>query len=200
MFAKSIFSIKQQALSKFKLFNQKLQLPEKWKGGRIEKWSIFWQSLFLDYRTVAEDTIKSVKTKPVKALFITSGLGLMIAAMQNNPDEAAFYDQLIQSTNTLVMVGEPIKNPLSDNYVRYLTKSSNQELLRRTDLIFFSIMWMADYNNDCKIYFAQCKYLKPQYATFHKRIIDVGLFGTWLNLKLKMKDYDINPKEWDETN
>ncbi|XP_071038874.1 mitochondrial import inner membrane translocase subunit Tim29 isoform X2 [Parasteatoda tepidariorum] len=144
------------------------------------------------------DTVQESSAKPRKAFIITSGLGLLLAAMKMNPDEQSFYDRQLQCITELSMVGDPIRNPAAENHLTYLTRCQNQGLLRKVDLLFFSLIWEADYNNECNIYPAQCKYLQPKYFTFYQRIVDVGLFGFWINLKLKMRDFDVNPEEWNE--
>ncbi|XP_035218537.1 mitochondrial import inner membrane translocase subunit Tim29-like [Stegodyphus dumicola] len=121
---------------------------------------------------------------------------MLFAALKSNPGERSFYDQLISCITDLAMVADPIRNPQAEKHVRFLTQCHNQGLLRCIDFAFFTLMWTADYSKDCDMYSAQCKYLKPKYFSFHERIVDVGIFGTWLNLKLKMKDFDVNPNEW----
>lgn len=131
-------------------------------------------------------------------IFYIVGLGALFAAVKTNPDEQSFYDSLIKCITCLSMIGDPIRNPTSEQHIQFLTRCHNQGLLRKTDLIFFTLMWVADHSNDCAIYASQCKYLQPKYITFHERIIDVGVFGTWWNMKRKMIDFDINPNEWEE--
>ncbi|XP_054715174.1 mitochondrial import inner membrane translocase subunit Tim29-like [Uloborus diversus] len=181
---------------RFSLLQEKLKLPEKWKGGRVEQWSLFWQGMFLDYKTVATDVIQGAKNRPHKAVLVASGLGVLFTALKTNPDEQSFYDQILNCVCILAMVGDPIRNPKSEEHINYLVRYQNQSLLRRTDLLFFNLIWVADYPKNCGIYAAHCKYLKPHYLTFYQRIIDVGIFGTWWNMKLKMRDFDVNPSEW----
>lgn len=123
---------------------------------------------------------------------------MIFTAIQTNPDEQSFNDNLIECITTLTMVSDPIRSPTAEQHIQSLIRCQNQGLLRRTNLILLTIMWVADYSKDTDIYAAQCKYLQPRYLTFHERIIDVGLYGTWWNLKRKMIDYDINPNEWSE--
>lgn len=132
----------------------------------------------------------------MKYIKLILGLGVLYTALKTNPDEQSFYDRLTHNISHLAMVGDAIRNPSAEQHVTYLSRCENQGLLRRTDLMFFTLMWIADYPKDCNIYAAQCKYLKPSFLTFHNRIIDIGLFGTWLNMFLKMRDFDINPEEW----
>ncbi|GBN19536.1 hypothetical protein AVEN_10001-1 [Araneus ventricosus] len=156
----------------------------------------FWLAMIADYKSVGMDVINGAKERPKKAVLIASGLGVMFGALITNPDKHSFYDQHAKNSSALIVVSDPIRNPAAEEHITYLTRCENQGLLRRTDLLFFSLMWVADYDNNCDVYAKQCKYLRPKFLTFYQRIIDVGLFGMWLNLKLKMKDFDINPSEW----
>lgn len=122
----------------------------------------------------------------------------MQGAVLTNPDEQDFHDNLVNCITSLATVADVIRNPASEQHIQYLIRCENQGLLRTTNLIFFSLVWAADYSKDVDIYAAHCKYLTPKYTTFHERIIDVGIFGTWWNLKRKMVNYDVNPSEWNE--
>lgn len=156
----------------------------------------FLGRLLTDYKIAGAEIIEDGKQTPRKTIAILAGLAALFGAMKTNPDEYSFRDQLVLRTNELAMISDEIKNPLSDNHIRYLTTCYNQGLIRRLNLIFFSVMWVGDYNSDCNLYAAECSYLKPRYVTFYDRVIDVGLYGQWWNMKRKMKDMDINPDEW----
>ncbi|KAG8197065.1 hypothetical protein JTE90_004332 [Oedothorax gibbosus] len=196
MYAKRLLGIKELIKRRFSLLGERFQLPEKYKGGRIERWSLYWQGMFMDYKCVAVDVIQEAKDRPFKAILISSGLGILYTALKTNPDEQSFNDHLTHNISDLSLVADSIRNPSAENHVNYLTRCENEGLLRRTDLLFFTLMWVADYPKDCNIYAAQCKYLSPSFLTFHNRIIDIGLFGTWLNMSRKMQDFDVNPEEW----
>lgn len=156
----------------------------------------FLGRLLTDYKIAGAEIIEDGKQTPRKTIAILAGLAALFGAMKTNPDEYSFRDQLVLRTNELAMISDEIKNPLSDNHIRYLTTCYNQGLIRRLNLIFFSVMWVGDYNSDCNLYAAECSYLKPRYVTFYDRVIDVGLYGQWWNMNRKMKDMDINPDEW----
>ncbi|GIY99268.1 uncharacterized protein CEXT_410801 [Caerostris extrusa] len=195
MFAKRLLTLPQSLTKRVGMLKQRIdQAPE---GSRLYRWRGFWMALLADYKSVGKDIIQDCKEKPKKAFIITSGLVAMVTAIKTNPKEHCFMDQHNKNRTTLLMVADPIRNPVAEKHNTYLTTCINQGLLRCSDLVFFSVMWIADYDKDCSIYATHCKYLRPQFLTFYRRIVDVGLFGTWINLRLKMKDFDINPNEWD---
>lgn len=156
----------------------------------------FLGRLLTDYKIAGSEIIEDGRQKPRKTIIVLTGLASLFAAMKTNPDEYSFQDQLVLHTDELAMLSDAIKNPESDNYIRYLTTCHNQGLLRRLNLIFFSVMWVDDYHSDCNLYAAECSYLKPRYITWYDRVIDVGVYGHWWNVNRKMKDMDINPDEW----
>ncbi|XP_067120621.1 uncharacterized protein [Centruroides vittatus] len=191
------FRILQKRLSNsFLAIKEKFKLPEKYKGGRIERWAEFWKVLFQDYKQVADDIVNESRTKPVKTLTIFGGIGLTAYAIKTNPDETDFRNQLLQYTNDIMILNDAIRNPTADNHMKYLNACVNEGTVRRLNLIAFSIIWIGNYHPDCQLYPSQCSYLKPQYLTFYQRIVDFGIFGQWIGMLQKMKDFDINPKEW----
>jgi hypothetical protein len=115
---------------------------------------------------------------------------------QYNPDETMFREQLLQSNAKLIQVGEPIRNPVSTQHIKWLEQCYNEGIMRRLNLGILSLIWLDNYNKDCSLYKAVCPYLKPRYMTFYERIVDIGFLGNWWLLELKMKDYDINEAEF----
>ncbi|GFY48065.1 uncharacterized protein TNIN_177731 [Trichonephila inaurata madagascariensis] len=195
--AKRILTLSQSVTNRLLLIKQRVdQAPQ---DSRLYRWRLYYVGLFTDYKNFGLEIKEFCQNKPKKALLTATGLATFFGAMKTNPNEHYFLDQHVRNSSALIMVADPIRNPAAEEYVVYLNRCLNQGLLRRTSCLFFSIMWVADYHKDCNIYPTQCKYLRPDFLYFYKRIIDVGVFGTWINLKLKMKDYDINPNEWKES-
>ncbi|GFS70444.1 uncharacterized protein NPIL_421211 [Nephila pilipes] len=198
-FIKRLLVLKERAdqtefAKRLRLLKQRIdQAPE---DSRLYRWRLFYVNLYADYKSFVLEIRDGCVNRPKKALLITTGFATLIGAMQTNPNEHSFFDQHAKNSSALIMVAEPIRNPAVEEHVTYLNRCINQGLLRRMDLLFFSLMWVADYHKECNIYSTQCKYLRPDFLTFYERIVDVGVFGSWINLILKMKDFDINPNEW----
>lgn len=123
-------------------------------------------------------------------------LGGCFYSSRHNPDETMFREQLIQSSIKLIQVGEPIRNPVSVQHIKWLEQCYNEGLIRRINLGILSLIWLDNYDRDCFLYKAVCSYLKPRYITFHERIVDVGFLERWWLLERKMKDYDVNEAEF----
>lgn len=176
----------------------RIKLPEKYKGGRLEKIGLYWKTLCEDYRIATRDIIEDAKNKPKKAAAVLCGLGLLGYAVKTNPDEQSFINEVASSANALLLLSDAIRNPLSDTHVHYLERCISKKVLRTVNLLVLTVIWEADYGPECDTFAARCSYLKPQYLTFHERVVDIGIAGVWLNLAYKMWDYDVNEREWAE--
>ncbi|KZS16507.1 Uncharacterized protein APZ42_017745 [Daphnia magna] len=166
------------------------------KGTRLEQWKKFWTVLYSDYRDVAVDTITSMKAKPKKAAAYLTGIGCVLYATETNPDARTYYEAMVKAADDAILVSEANLNPATDNRLCLIRQSYNEGTVRCLSLGLFSLIWLANYHQDCGIYPSQCKYLKPGIIGFHKRIIDVGFLGQWWNIHWYMKDFDINHNEF----
>ncbi|XP_078043630.1 mitochondrial import inner membrane translocase subunit Tim29 [Augochlora pura] len=175
---------------------QNFETPERLKGTFLERWGRYWRDVYIDYKDVAENLVKECKERPLKATTYTTLAALCIYLNKYNPDKSSFQEQLLQNTMKLIQVGEPIRNPVSENHVKWLEQCHNEGILRRLNLGILSIMWLDNYDEACSLYKSLCTYLQPQYITFHQRIVDIGILGKWWILEEKMKDYDINELEF----
>lgn len=167
----------------------------KFKG--IGKLNQYLESLWFDYKSVAEDTWASCKRRPVRASIVLSVMGLGGLAVKRQPSLVDFNDQLLAAQNQLIILSDAIRNPYSNQYVQDCVQLINSRRLNHWNLIFFSLLYETDYNADSGLYPAKCQYLTPSYwSILTERVIDVGVWGNWLNLRKRMKDFDINPDEW----
>ena len=132
-------------------------------------------------------------TKTERKLFHSlSGTGAFYYCAIHNPNEVSFRDQLINSALKILQVGEPIRNLDSVYYVKWLEQCYNEGIIRRINMGIISIIWLDNYDKCCSIYKSVCPYMKPEYFTFHRRIVDIGFLDTWWNLKNIMLNYDVN--------
>ncbi|KAL6257951.1 hypothetical protein P5V15_011549 [Pogonomyrmex californicus] len=176
------------------------EMPERIRGTFLERWAKYWHGLYIDYKDVAFDVAKDCRERPVRAAMYITVLGACFYSNRHNPDETMFREQLIQSSTKLIQVGEPIRNPISVQHVKWLEQCYNEGLIRRLNLGVLSLIWLDNYDKDCSSYKAVCPYLKPRYVTFYERIVDVGFLEKWWLLEKKMKDYDVNEAEFSVTN
>ncbi|XP_078574984.1 mitochondrial import inner membrane translocase subunit Tim29-like [Branchiostoma floridae x Branchiostoma japonicum] len=185
------------------LFLMKLRTPvsvlrfiDRFKGGRLERVALWAKTLLSDYGDVIVEAGKDMRKHPVRSSFLLAGITGAVYAYKTNPSYQSFQQALLHSSNDLLQLSNAIRNPTSDSHVQSLIGHMNDGTLRYTTLGVVSIVWTGDFHKDCNVYAAQCKYLKPQWLSFHERVADVGFCGRWLVLDQKMADFDVNSDEF----
>jgi hypothetical protein len=159
----------------------------------------FYGNVFDDYYHVTRDVIQDAKDFPRKAIVVGASLTTLLVAYKTSPTENDFHDQLNDANVELGLVDPVIRNQSSYEHVYALNQYRNQRILRHFNLFFVSFMWIQDFPSNCGLYPSQCQYLQPSYMSYiTDRIVDVGLFGRWRILDYKLKDFDVNPSEWQE--
>lgn len=191
MLSSRISSIK-NITKKLNGIGDKFQLPEKYKGTVIEKWTKYWKQVATDYKDVATDIVKSAYDRPKRAA-ILYGSGIFgYYCLKTNPTYQTYLAQLRQYQCDITFVAEPIRNPKAIEYLQLMERCHNQGTLKRISFGIFSILWIADYNDDLNLYKAVCPYLGPKIETFHTRIVDFGILDKWIFIERNLKDFDVN--------
>lgn len=149
-----------------------------------------------DYRAVAIDTLEDMKARPIKSSVYISLITTAVALLKTNPGEREFHSRLTEHVTELTLVGDRIRNPKSEATVNQLAQYANDGRLKCYNIGFCTLMCLQSYSSEVNVYSAHCKYTEPHWMEFHKTIIDVGVFGRWRKLEEAMKDFDINPDEW----
>lgn len=169
----------------------KFTLPEKYKGTIVENWSRYWSQLFIDYGEVFAGVGTTIRTKPIKsAIYAATGAGVYFCA-KKNPSQVDFMIQLRNLNADLVLVDPKCHNPKSAQYLTNVERNLNLGLIRNVNLGVCSVMWLADYDAELSLYKATCSYTGIRYLQFTDRVIDVGFWGKWWNLRKQMIDYDV---------
>ena len=178
---------------------ERFALPEKWKGGRIEKYVNYWKSVATDYSEATQDIIKGAKNKPLKAtIYSTTALSLFYLS-KTKPNEHNFRDAYVRMHHELTLLPESIKNPKSQIQRDLVTRCENEGTLRFTNLGIATLVWRDNYDSKVGLFSAQCEYLQPSYKEIvTDRVVDFGINNRWTVLEKSMKDFDINSEEWDE--
>lgn len=177
----------------------KLVIPYRIRNGRLKSMFDYLEQVSDDYYAVGKDVIQDCKDRPVRASIIASFLTGSVIAFKTNPTMESYYDQLIVNQNEMVMVNPIVRNTFSYDYLFNQWQMSNTSSLRRLNLLFFSILWKADFPHSSGLYTANCKYLQPKYISYlTEKVVDIGFLGRWWILAQSLKDFDINPDEWSE--
>lgn len=158
----------------------------------------YFANIYNDYRTVAVEAAQDAKQHPLKTSVYVALLSVTAYFMKTNPSKRQFEAQLTECVNDIAVVGESIRNPISDKHIQHLACCANAGLLRRTTFGIFSVMWIDNYDPAVDIYEARCKLLKVGWFEWPEHIVDIGLLGHWRRLDAAMIDYDINPEEWED--
>lgn len=172
--------------------NTLVKIEDKVKGTFMEKWLKYWKGLLNDYRDVAIDVYKDVKTKPAKAAAIGSTFGIIYYCAIHNPDEKSFRDAYLRAANEVLLVNPSMQNPMTVSHLRYIEQAYNHKLIRRLNFGIGSIVWVDLYSETSDIYEAHCDYLQLSYTEFGSRILDIGFLDRWWVLSKKMIDFDVS--------
>ncbi|CAD5113579.1 DgyrCDS2742 [Dimorphilus gyrociliatus] len=182
-----------------RFINNSANIKSDKKGKRIEKIKNYFMTIMDDYRTAVVETGQDMKKKPLKSGIYLTILGSLLYMGKNNPSMTDFEENLIINTNELLQVGDPIRNPTSNNHMQRISGLRNEGVLKRTSFGIFSIVWYDNYDPIVDVYEARCKHLKVGWVElFRERVIDIGFLNKWWWIQKAMEDYDINPEEWGE--
>lgn len=172
-------------------------LPERFKGGRIERLLNYGKNVLGDYRQAVLDTYNDSLQNRRKAFTYLSLIGALTYLYKTNPHPNSFKNELINHQNLMSITGEPIRNAKCYSHLDDLNNLHNQRLLRKINLLFLTVYVRSEFSDQLKIYQANCKYLQPSYLDYlRNRIVDIGIANRWILLNRKLKDFDINPDEW----
>ncbi|KAF4527530.1 hypothetical protein B566_EDAN016264 [Ephemera danica] len=159
---------------------------------------MYWKTLLQDYKEVGKDSVKEIRTRPLKAFVIFSGFVFAGCSSARNPDEKSYRDSVINYATSVLLVDEKIRNINAVNYMKYVENSHNTDILRYFSFGLFSIVYKSKHDRYSGLYEAQCSYVQTPYLQFHKQIVDIGFWNKWWILEREMKDYDVSLTEWPE--
>lgn len=169
-----------------------IAIPERFKGTIVEKWLLYWKGLCIDYRDVFLNVGKQIKEKPLRSsIYGTIGASTYYS-FKHNPSETDFIEQLRIHNANMILVDPSCHNPVSSQYLVFLERCYNAKIVRRLSIGVCSLLWIDDYDRALGLYKATCQYTKPEYLTWHNRIVDVGFLDKWWKIEQKMQDYDVN--------
>jgi len=153
--------------------------------------------MWSDYRDVFRDAYKEGKEKPWKSTLYMLILGTMGYLIWSNPDATDFDEECFQNRTKLATVGTLIKNPVSIAHVNMIEKLKMKGELRYQSLAFFSVVWRHDNAENVGAFDATCSYLQPLLSEAPERLVDIGCANRWWISEARMKDYDVNEREWE---
>lgn len=189
LYSTSVSSSLKQTPSRF-------AFPERFRGTFVERWKQYWESVAKDYYEATVGIGTYMKEKPVRSSLATIVAGCAFYCASTNPDERSYRSEVLECSNSMLYISPAVQNPSVVRQLEYLEKCHNLGVIKRLNLVLFSVIWIDEFNDSIQSYKANCKYLKPSILTVHKRAVDIGFLNVWWNLKKLMVDYDVNPEEW----
>lgn len=163
----------------------------------LNRLNLYFKNLYLDYYEVFREAQRGARDRPLKATFYGASTLLILNLFRTNEGLRSYHSEVICACNRIAAVTENSRNPDSLKFVNNVGELKCHGLLRQIDLGFSTIIYRSDSNPETALYRYNCSYLRPSIKEFaQERLVDLGLFGHWLLLELKMKDYDINENEY----
>lgn len=160
----------------------------------------YFRRIFDDYKAVVVETVQDACDRPLKAAFIACSLAGALSVARLRPSFEDYNAQLVTSAVAVENLSESIRSPVTFEYLRRVKELHSCGCLRYLNLGLVALIWRHDNPSYLCTYEAVCPHLRPDWRNFlQTRIVDVGVAGHWLDLEACMKDYDVNPTEWNET-
>ncbi|XP_064605217.1 mitochondrial import inner membrane translocase subunit Tim29-like [Liolophura sinensis] len=172
-------------------------MPDKLKGGRLERIGQYILMVLSDYKSVAVETVQDMKDKPVKASIYLTGIATIGLFLKTNPDEQSYKIKLKSAANDLLLVSDMVRNPKSDHFVQKLSWAYKDGKLKYQTFGVFSVMWLDSFPSRLNLFEAKCSHLKTPWYQFHQNVVDIGYLGKWRVIDKEMVDYDVKPSEWE---
>ena len=158
----------------------------------------YFKNIIDDYVYVFKEIGSDIKTYPIRSTVYTSSLLGFVYLWKTNPGESMFKEQLANNNNTLLLIGQPIRNPFADKFMTTVNDCYNNGTLKYLNLGVCSVMWVDNYGKEADLYLARCPPLKVGWLDMKDRIVDVGILNKWWFIETAMENWDINPQEWGE--
>ena len=157
----------------------------------------YFKRMLDDYKYSSVETLKLFKDKPFRMSVYTSLALTASYFYANNPSMENYRSHLATMTCDLAEVGDAIRNDDKSREIQRLLKHDTEGRLRRFTLGVCNFIWITDYPSYVDLYEAHCKEVEMTWSEWPKSIVDVGVLGHWLWSEDYLKDFDINPEEWD---
>uniref|UniRef100_A0A6G1S779 Uncharacterized protein C19orf52 n=1 Tax=Aceria tosichella TaxID=561515 RepID=A0A6G1S779_9ACAR len=158
---------------------------------------LYFKNLSIDYLEVFKEVRQNARKRPLKASFYGASTLFVLNLFRANEGLRSYTSEVISACNRLGSVTENSRNPLSNEFIQQIGELNCHGVLRQIDLGFSTLIYKADANPDLALFRYHCSHLQPSFIEIlTDRVVDLGLLGHWINLELKMKDYDINEEEY----
>jgi hypothetical protein len=164
---------------------------------RLGKIHLYFKNIYIDYFEVFKEVRQNAHRRPLVASLYGASTLFVLNLFRVNEGLKSYTSEVISACNRIGAVTESSRNPLSNQFVQQVGELNCHGLLRQIDLGFSTLIYKADADPELALFRYNCTHLKPSFIELlTERIVDLGVLGHWLNLELKMQDYDINEEEY----
>ena len=158
---------------------------------RMGKWAKPLVNVMNDYQVVLTETFDYIRTRPIRGAGILISFAGCCALWKKNPSLAHYTDSVCSYCVELSMCSESTRNPGAHMYISRIMSLQSNLQLRYYSLGFFSLIMKQNYD-PCRNYIVTSSYLQPRWWDLSEKIVDIGIWNTWLRLEEKMVDFDVN--------
>ena len=150
------------------------------------------KQLSFDYRDALLETGRKILQRPLKTVFYTSSVYLLVHGYRTMPSFRSYQDGLILFRHQQMLTSSLIRNQSVELYVDTIEQLIAAEQLHFVDCYLFSlIIYRNQHRTDEKssrLYENICSYL---HLKRNARVIDIGAFNRWFVLKRQLRQADI---------
>jgi hypothetical protein len=152
----------------------------------------YLKQLSFDYRDALIDTGKKIVQHPIKAIFYTSNVSVLVYAYKTMPSLNSYRHDLVQFRHQQLLTSSLIRNKKIETYIDTIEQLLTSEQIHFVDCYLFSlIIYKNQHHTDgfsYRLYDNICSYL---HLKRNARIIDIGAFNRWFILKRQLRKADI---------
>lgn len=163
---------------------------------KISRWGQPLKRIVIDYAEVSKDLAVDAKTKPVKYAFWLILGGILTTFYTRCPDLKSYRKEIIDYSNELGLCAESARNNKTKAYIDEVSNSLDNDCMVYWNLGICALIIQQSHSLSCKNYLEICGYLQPRLWTFHRRLIDIGIWNQWITLNRVMIDFDVNEDEF----
>ena len=152
----------------------------------------YLRQLSFDYRDALIETGKKCWERPLKTLFYSANVSLLVVAYRSMPTFDTYRHALIEFEQQQISTSKLIRNVEVETYVGTIEQLLSSEQLHFVDCYLFSlIIYRRQYGNDhrhYRIYENLCALLNRKRDG---RLIDIGAFNRWFVLSRQLRHADV---------
>ena len=149
-----------------------------------------------DYVAVSKDLASTARQRPLRTLLYLATGGILVTTWKKRPDLDGYINDILEYSNEIGQCSEAIRNSRAQSYIGRIIRLNSDGYLRYINLGLVAIVMERSSAPACKNYHETCKHLQPGMLSAWHRVIDVGLWGHWLQLERNMVDFDVSEDEF----